>query len=104
MEGLGGPRVSSTPAVLVSQHRVDGTTTAQRKRKRNNEEVAQLRKQGETHLADKIMAAQARGETRVQIRHMKQKHRRKASETTDATDPVSQGGGAKTVKNSKQAE
>ena len=52
-------------------------TTAHRKRKRKNEDVG-LRRKGETHLADKILAAQARGETRVQIRHMKQKHRRKA--------------------------
>ena len=78
MEGSDGPRVSSTPAVLVSQHWVDSMTTAHRKRKRKNEDVGQLRRQGETHLADKILAAQARGETRVQIRHMKQKHRRKA--------------------------
>ena len=74
--GVLGPRVSCPPTVLNMQSNQDGMKRP--KRKRWNEDITTLRREEETHLADKVARATAQGATRTQIRHMKQQHRRKA--------------------------
>ena len=74
--GVLGPRVSCPPTVLNMRSNQDGMKRP--KRKRWNEDITTLRREGETHLADKVARATAQGATRTQIRHMKQQHRRKA--------------------------
>ena len=53
--GFLGPRVSCPPTVLNMQSIQDGRKRP--KRKRWNEDITTLRREGETHLADKVARA-----------------------------------------------
>ena len=61
--GFLGPRVSCPPTVLNMPSNQDGRKRP--KRKRWNEDITTLRREGETHLADKVARATAQGATRT---------------------------------------